>query len=88
MYNPVIARFMQEDTYRGELNDPLSLNLYAYCNNNPLIYSDPTGHGLLDKIKKVFGIKDKKKDKEKPSGTINWNNVNQSAASYTSTEKN
>jgi RHS repeat-associated protein len=51
MYNPVIARFMQEDTYRGELNDPLSLNLYAYCNNNPLIYDDPDGHGILKKIK-------------------------------------
>ena len=44
MYDPVIARFLQEDTYRGDPNDPLSLNLYAYCANNPLIYSDPTGH--------------------------------------------
>lgn len=44
MYNPVIARFMQEDTYQGQPNDPLSLNLYAYCNNNPLIYYDPDGH--------------------------------------------
>ncbi len=24
--------------------DPLSLNLYTYCHNNPLIYDDPTGH--------------------------------------------
>ncbi|HYE68780.1 MAG TPA: RHS repeat-associated core domain-containing protein [Anaerovoracaceae bacterium] len=53
MYNPVIARFMQEDTYRGELNDPLSLNLYAYCNNNPLIYDDPDGHSIWSKIKKA-----------------------------------
>lgn len=29
-YNPVIARFTQEDTYRGD-----GLNLYAYCANNP-----------------------------------------------------
>ena len=28
-YNPVIARFTQEDTYRGD-----GLNLYAYCENN------------------------------------------------------
>jgi len=27
-YDPSIARFMQEDTYRGSINDPLSLNLY------------------------------------------------------------
>ena len=44
MYDPTIARFLQEDTYTGDKNDPLSLNLYAYCNNNPLIYNDPTGH--------------------------------------------
>jgi RHS repeat-associated protein len=44
MYDPKIARFLQEDTYRGNPNDPLSLNLYTYCNNNPLVYYDPTGH--------------------------------------------
>lgn len=44
MYDPVTARFMQEDTYRGKANDPLSLNLYTYCHNEPLMYSDPTGH--------------------------------------------
>ncbi|NCC86303.1 MAG: RHS repeat-associated core domain-containing protein [Clostridia bacterium] len=38
MYDPAIARFVQEDTYRGNPNDPLSLNLYAYCNNNPIKY--------------------------------------------------
>ena len=37
-YNPVIARFTQEDTYRGD-----GLNLYAYCHNRPLYYFDPTG---------------------------------------------
>ena len=44
MYDPKIARFLQEDTYRGELDDPLSLNLYTYCSNNPVKYWDPTGH--------------------------------------------
>lgn len=43
-YNPEIQRFISEDTYRGQLDDPLSLNLYTYCNNNPLIYVDLTGH--------------------------------------------
>ncbi len=38
-YNPVIARFTQEDTYRGD-----GLNLYAYCRNNPVYYVDPSGH--------------------------------------------
>ena len=43
-YDSKIARFMTEDTYRGEYNDPLSLNLYTYCNNEPIMYWDPTGH--------------------------------------------
>lgn len=44
MYDPKIARFLQEDTYTGTADDPLSLNLYTYVKNNPLIYYDPTGH--------------------------------------------
>ncbi len=43
-YDPRVARFMQEDTYTGDINDPLSLNLYTYVHNNPLRYTDPTGH--------------------------------------------
>jgi RHS repeat-associated protein len=44
MYDPKIARFMQEDTYRGARNDPLSLNLYTYCYNEPMMNYDPSGH--------------------------------------------
>jgi RHS repeat-associated protein len=39
-YKPMIGRFMQEDTYRGD-----GLNLYAYCANNPVMYYDPSGNG-------------------------------------------
>lgn len=44
MYDPKVARFLQEDTYRGNIRDPLSLNLYTYCNNEPIKFRDPTGH--------------------------------------------
>ena len=47
MYDPKVARFLQEDTYRGDPNDPLSLNLYAYTANNPITYYDPTGHNYI-----------------------------------------
>jgi RHS repeat-associated protein len=43
-YDSKIARFMSEDTYTGTASDPLSLNLYTYCHNEPVMYSDPTGH--------------------------------------------
>lgn len=43
-YEPGMGRFINEDTYQGELSNPLSLNLYTYVYNNPLKYIDPTGH--------------------------------------------
>jgi RHS repeat-associated protein len=43
-YDPTIGRFITEDSYWGEANDPLSLNLYTYVGNNPINLFDPTGH--------------------------------------------
>ncbi|MBW4085753.1 RHS repeat domain-containing protein [Paenibacillus sp. S150] len=43
-YDPGMGRFLNEDTVEGQIDNPLSLNLYTYVENNPLIYSDPTGH--------------------------------------------
>ena len=37
-YAPNIGRFTQEDVIYND-----GLNLYAYCNSNPVMYSDPTG---------------------------------------------
>ena len=45
-YNPAIQRFISEDTVRGDIEDPLSLNLYTYTHNNPLKYIDPNGHAV------------------------------------------
>ncbi|WP_370762745.1 RHS repeat-associated core domain-containing protein [Megamonas funiformis] len=47
-YNPVIARFTKEDVYRGD-----GLNLYTYCDNNPVIYYDPSGY-VCDKLKDIY----------------------------------
>ncbi len=43
-YDPTTARFIGEDPYEGELENPLSQNLYTYVENNPLTYVDPTGN--------------------------------------------
>ena len=43
-YDSKTARFLSEDTYTGNTNDPLSLNLYTYCHNEPMMYVDPSGH--------------------------------------------
>ncbi|GIO14791.1 hypothetical protein J19TS2_43460 [Cohnella xylanilytica] len=43
-YDPYIGRFISEDTYTGQADDPLSLNLYTYVHNDPIMFWDPTGH--------------------------------------------
>ncbi|EST55607.1 type IV secretion protein Rhs [Brevibacillus panacihumi W25] len=43
-YDPKVGRFISEDTYKGQVDNPLSLNRYTYVENNPLRYKDPTGH--------------------------------------------
>ena len=45
-YDPSICRFISADQYQlvGALSDTVGqLNLYAYCNNNPIMYTDPSG---------------------------------------------
>lgn len=43
-YNPEIGRFIQADTAIQDKHDLQSYNRYAYVRNNPLKYTDPTGH--------------------------------------------
>ena len=35
-YEPETGRFLSRDTYEGELQNPLSKNLYAYVQNNSI----------------------------------------------------
>ncbi len=42
-YGSNMGRFMSPDPTGGKLEDPQSLNRYAYVRNNPLSFTDPTG---------------------------------------------
>jgi RHS repeat-associated protein len=42
-YDPEWGRFINADILLGKAGALLSHNLYAYCNNNPVNRSDPTG---------------------------------------------
>ena len=44
-YDPAVGRFISPDdpSLLGANGDLLSYNLYAYCSNNPVNYSDPSG---------------------------------------------
>jgi hypothetical protein len=39
----------------ADLNNPQTLNLYAYVGNNPLSRADLDGHGWWEKLKNFFG---------------------------------
>ena len=43
-YDATIGRFISADTVGINYNNPQTLNRYSYCSNNPLKYTDPTGH--------------------------------------------
>ena len=43
-----LGRFTQPDSIVPNLFDPQSLNRYSYVLNNPVRYTDPTGHMAED----------------------------------------
>ncbi|MGG3202025.1 RHS repeat-associated core domain-containing protein, partial [Brevibacillus laterosporus] len=47
-YDPNDGRFITEDTYKGQVDNPLSLNRYTYVHNNPVRNVDPTGNCVWD----------------------------------------
>lgn len=54
-YDPEIGRFITADTIVQAPYDPQSLNRYSYCSNNPINYTDPTGHSWFSKFFKNLG---------------------------------
>ncbi len=46
-YNPVLGRFLSPDSIVPGAGNPQSLNRYSYVNNNPVNFTDPTGHFLF-----------------------------------------
>ena len=50
-YNAENGIFTTEDSDLGTTENPLTRNRYDYTTNNPLNYSDPTGHSLWSRIK-------------------------------------
>jgi len=66
-YEFEIGRFVQKDPVHGFILEPLSLNCYIYCNNDPINKIDPNGQdpqdpdapSLWDWIKKIKGFYDK-----------------------------
>lgn len=56
-YDPVVSRYINADTYASTGDGLLGYNMFAYCGNNPVCYSDPTGHfALVDDLLVLLGL--------------------------------
>ncbi len=44
VYDPLMAQFLSPDPYIQAPGSWMNYNRYAYCLNNPLMYSDPSGY--------------------------------------------
>jgi RHS repeat-associated protein len=70
MYDPVLGRFLSPDPFVQMPDFSQKFNRYGYCNNNPLVYTDPDGNNPLIIGALIVGA---------VTGTINlathWHNV-------------
>jgi len=49
-YVPAWGRFLNADGYVNANGDLIGFNMYAYCSNNPVIHSDPSGKRKISLI--------------------------------------
>jgi RHS repeat-associated protein len=78
-YDPEIGRFLSSDGLLGQTGDILSTNMYAYCANNPVMYTDSDGY-LSEKRTSpvsewamiVAGAILLLTERERPQGLFDW----------------
>lgn len=54
-YSPKVRRFISPDSEIGDVGNIENYNLFAYCSNNPVMYSDPSGN-MPEWLKWTIGI--------------------------------
>ena len=52
-YSPELGCFLSEDTVEGNEEELMTLNRYAYCKQDPVNYTDPSGHWSKSEHKKM-----------------------------------
>ena len=80
-YDPCFGRFLSPDSPRyADFSSPGGLSMYCYCYNNPVAYSDTSGHmpifvaaliGMVAGLTVTF-IKDWADDGKPFNGSVDW----------------
>ena len=55
-YDPATGRFINADVHINANGDLIGYNMYAYCSNNPVMYTDSTGEFALSSFLIGLGI--------------------------------
>lgn len=53
LYDAELGRFLSADSIVPDTANPQAFNRYSYVYNNPLRYSDPTGHGPRERMRGI-----------------------------------
>lgn len=69
-YDPALGRFAQADTIIPGVGNSSAWDRYAYALNNPLLYTDPTGHKPCDEEKGCGGTLPKLDRSDRNGGAI------------------
>ena len=81
-YNASLGRFTQEDVIYND-----GLNLYAYCNSNPVMYSDPSGFAATQSLNGCNPKNGGEKDSKGNSYSVNPNEIRYSQSSVNGSEE-
>ena len=55
-YDPEVGRFINADAFTStDISSPLGTNMFAYCENNPVMLDDPTGEFIFAMIGAAVG---------------------------------
>ena len=81
-YDPTICRFINADNYElvAQLSSVVGqLNMYAYCGNNPIMYTDETGEAFFIAYITALIMSIWDTDVRGDMNRINWNPFNTNA---------